>query len=40
MIYAEAEGTLLGQFHHLHTDIHGNRGAPINQAEYIAIYCD
>ena len=22
---AEAEGALLGQFHHLHTDIHGNR---------------
>jgi len=23
--YAEAEGALLGQFRHLHTDIHGNR---------------
>ena len=23
--YAEAEGALLGQFHHLHTDICGNR---------------
>ena len=23
--YAEAEGALLGQFCHLHTDIHGNR---------------
>jgi type I restriction enzyme R subunit len=23
--YAEAEGALLGQFHHLHTDIYGNR---------------
>jgi type I restriction enzyme R subunit len=24
--YAEAEGALLGQFRHLHTDIYGNRG--------------
>lgn len=24
-LYAEAEGALLGQFHHLHTDIYGNR---------------
>jgi hypothetical protein len=24
--YAEAEGALLGQFRHLHTDICGNRG--------------
>jgi len=24
--YAEAEGALLGQFRHLHTDMHGNRG--------------
>ena len=23
--YAEAEGTLVGEFHHLHTDIYGNR---------------
>lgn len=23
--YAEAEGALLGQFRHLHTDIYGNR---------------
>ena len=23
--YAEADGALLGQFRHLHTDIHGNR---------------
>ena len=23
--YTEAEGALLGQFHHLHTDIYGNR---------------
>ena len=23
--YGEAEGALLGQFRHLHTDIHGNR---------------
>jgi type I restriction enzyme R subunit len=27
--YAEAEGALLGQFRHLHTDIYGNRGEPI-----------
>ena len=38
--YAEAEGTLLGQFRHLYTDIYGNRGRLINQAAYIAKYCD
>jgi len=38
--YAEAEGALLGQFRHLHTDIYGNRGRLINQAAYIARYCD
>ena len=27
--YAEAEGALLGQFRHLHTDIYGSRGEPI-----------
>ena len=27
--YAEAEGALLGQFRHLHTDIYGNREFPI-----------
>jgi hypothetical protein len=26
LAYAEAEGALLGQFRHLHTDIFGNRG--------------
>jgi len=25
LAYAEAEGALLGQFRHLHTDIYGNR---------------
>lgn len=40
MIYAEAEGTLLGQFHHFHTDICGNRGEIIKQEVYIVIYCD
>ena len=38
--YAEAEGALLGQFRHLHTDLYGNRGRLINQASYIARYCD
>ena len=38
--YAEAEGALLGQFRHLHTDIYGNRGRPINQAAHIAMNCD
>jgi len=27
--YAEAEGALLGQFRHLHTDIYDNRGERI-----------
>jgi len=27
--YAEAEGALLGQFRHLHTDIYGNREFPV-----------
>ncbi|MEF8748137.1 MAG: hypothetical protein V5B31_09970 [Candidatus Accumulibacter propinquus] len=39
-LYAEAEGALLGQFRHLHTDIYGNRGGLINQAAYIAITDD
>ncbi len=38
--YAEAEGALLGQFRHFHTDIRGNRGRLTNQAAYIAKYCD
>ncbi len=38
--YAEAEGSLLGQFRDLHTDIYGNRGRPINQAAHIAMNCD
>jgi type I restriction enzyme R subunit len=38
--YAEAEGALLGQFRHLHSDIYGNRGRLTNQAAYIARYCD
>ena len=38
--YAEAEGALLGQFRHFHTDICGNRGRLTNQAAYIARYCD
>ena len=38
--YAEAEGALLGQFRHLHTDIYGNRGRLMNHAAYIAKYCD
>jgi type I restriction enzyme, R subunit len=37
--YAEAEGALLGQFRHLHTDIYGNRDRLINRAAYIATYC-
>ncbi|MFZ4766769.1 MAG: hypothetical protein ACOYMN_17595 [Roseimicrobium sp.] len=28
LAYAEAEGALLGQFRHLHTDLHGSRGFP------------
>jgi type I restriction enzyme R subunit len=28
--YAKAEGALLGQFRHLHTDIYGNLGRLIN----------
>jgi len=38
--YAEAEGALLGQFRHLHTDIYGNRGRLENLEAYIARYCD
>jgi type I restriction enzyme R subunit len=38
--YAGTEGVLLGQFRHLHTDIYGNRRRLINQADYIARYCD
>ena len=38
--YAEAEGTLLGAFRHLHTDIHGNRGRLMNRAACSASYCD
>jgi len=38
--YAEAKGALLGQFRHLHTDIYGNRGRPVNQAAHIAMNCD
>ncbi len=38
--YAEAEGALLGQFRHLHADIYGNRGRPINRAAHIAMNCD
>jgi hypothetical protein len=29
--YAEAEGALLGQFRHLHTDIYGNREFPVRR---------
>jgi type I restriction enzyme R subunit len=29
--YAEAEGALLGQFRHLHTDIYGNREFPVQR---------
>jgi type I restriction enzyme R subunit len=28
LLYAEAEGALLGQFRHLHTEIYGNRAFP------------
>ena len=38
--HAEAEGALLGQFRHLHTDIYGNRGRLITKAAYIARCCD
>ena len=38
--YTEAEGALLGQFRHLHTDICGNRDRLRNQVAYIARYCD
>ena len=38
--YAEAEGALLGQFRHLHTDVHGNRGKSIQKESYIVIYCE
>jgi type I restriction enzyme R subunit len=38
--YDEAEGALLGQFRHLHTAIHGNRGRLMNQVAYIAMCCD
>ena len=38
--YAEAEGALLGQFRHLHTDLYDSRGRPINQAAHIAMNCD
>ena len=30
--YAEAEGALLGQFRHLHTDIYGNREFPVRRS--------
>ena len=41
--YAEAEGALLGQFRHLHTDIHanrGNQGKSIQNDLYIVISCE
>jgi type I restriction enzyme R subunit len=38
--YAAAEGALLGQFRHLHTDVYGNRGRPINQTAHIVMNCD
>jgi hypothetical protein len=38
--YAGAEGALLGQFRHPHTDIYCNRGRLINQAAHIAKCCD
>ena len=37
---AEAEGALLGQFRHIHTDIHGNRGKSIQNDLYIVIPCE
>jgi len=37
---AEAEGALLGQCRHLHTDIYCNRDRLINRAAHIAKYCD
>lgn len=39
-LYAEAEGALLGQFRHLHTDIYGNLDRLINRAAHIARCCD
>ena len=38
--HAEAEGALLGQFRHLHTDLYCNRGRPINRAAHIVMNCD
>lgn len=39
-ILAYTEVALLGQFHHLHTDISGNGGELINNSKHIVIYCD
>ena len=35
--YAESEGALLGQFRHLHTNLHANRGRSIHKEPYIVI---